>query len=120
MNSTTSNLLLGAIPANEVLVFSTSAELRENPRAKYIVQGTQGSEIIPLTGSCYIPSLVGRTKAQYMADDRYQAEMGSSPSELAILNILTALGNDVPSPLGIQVLLEYTVEFFDVKHLAQS
>jgi len=70
--------------------------------------------------SVYLPSLVGRSKAQYMADDRYQALTTSDPNELAILNIFTANQLGVPQQADINVLLEYTVEFFDVKPLAQS
>lgn len=113
-------VLLGAMPANEELTILSMSELRENPRAKYLSQA-YGAETKTLTGKTYIPSLVGRNKAQYMADDRYQAAINASPSELAVLNIFTASGGiDATSSCAIQVLLEYTVEFFDVKHLAQS
>lgn len=113
-------VLVGAMPANEELTILSMAELRENPRAKYISQSS-GGDTKTLSGSCYIPSLVGRNKAQYMADDRYQAAVNASPQELAVLNIFTAgSGLDSTSSVAIQVLLEYTVEFFDIKHLAQS
>lgn len=119
-NQTAQPVLVGAIPANEALTFLSMAELRENPRAKYISQN-YGAGTLTLGGKTYIPSLVGRTKAQYMADDRYQATMSTSPSELAILNIATAPnGLDSTAATSIQVLLEYTVEFFDIKHLSQS
>lgn len=111
---------IGAIPANELLVFGSISELKENPRAKYVNQSSGGG-VVTLNGKTYIPSLVGRSKAQYMADDRYQALMTASPNELALLNISTSgTGNDTPSPVSLNVLLEFTVEFFDIKHLAQS
>lgn len=119
-NQNAQPVLVGAIPANEALTFLSLAELRENPRAKYINQN-YGAETIALTGKSYIPSLVGRNKAQYMADDRYQALINSSPNELAILNVVTGPnGLDSPASATIQIVLEYTVEFFDIKHLAQS
>lgn len=120
-SSATTPLQVGAIPANEQLLFGTMSELRENPRAKYITQ-QPGGPVATLSGKCYIPSLVGRNKAQYMADDRYQATMGSSPNELAILNIVASNSSfDTPGPGALfNVLLEYTVEFFDIKHLTQS
>lgn len=119
-NQNAQPVLVGAIPANESLTFLSLAELRENPRAKYINQN-YGAETIALTGKSYIPSLVGRNKAQYMADDRYQALMTASPNELAILNVVTGPnGLDSPASATIQIVLEYTVEFFDIKHLAQS
>lgn len=119
-NQSAQPVLVGALPANESLLFSSVSELRENPRAKYISQN-YGAESKVLSGKTYIPSLVGRTKAQYMADDRYQATMTTSPNELAILNIITGPnGSDSPGSATLQIVLEYTVEFFDIKHLAQS
>jgi len=110
---------LGAMPANEDLSFANFSELRENPRAKYIVQNP-GADAVVLRGKTYIPSLVGRNKSQYMADDRYQAPVNASPPELAVLNFYGAAGNDAPAAITFQVVLEYTVEFFDIKHLSQS
>jgi len=110
---------VGCQPANEVITSTSISELRENPRAKYITQNP-GSGTVTLSGKQYIPSLMGRTKAQYMADDRFQAEMGNNPGELAILNIFSATPADLGVAQTLQVLLEYTVEFFDPKHLAQS
>lgn len=111
---------LGAIPSNEELSFFSFSELRENPRAKYISQSFGGGTVY-LSGKTYIPSLVGRTKSQYMSDDRYQAQVNGSPNELAILNIVTVpTGTDIPGATSFQILMEYTVEFFDIKHLVQS
>lgn len=110
---------VGCMPANEVLLFTTVSELRENPRARYITQ-SPGGGAMTLSGKSYIPSLVGRTKSQYMSDDRYQAQVGTNPQELAILNIITTGNTDLPIQATIQVVLEYTVEWFDVKHLNQS
>jgi len=110
-----------ALPANEVLTMTNASEARENPRARFAIQSAN-APLKMLKGNVYIPSLVGRTKAQYMADDRYQAQMTTSPAELAVLNIFTGLISDVAitDSTAINVTLEYVVEFFDVKHLAQS
>lgn len=119
--SATTPLQIAAMPANEQLLFGTMSEVRENPRAKYVVQ-QPGGPIATLKGKVYLPSLVGRTKAQYMADDRYQAQMSASPNEQAILNIVASNSSlDTPGPGAVfNIILEYTVEFFDVKHLTQS
>lgn len=116
-----STVQLACLPGNEELTGILSMfECKENPRARYSLT-TNGGEVRFVTGKQYIPSLVGRSKAQYMADDRYQAQTTASPNELAILNLYTAVGNvDSTATFPIQVLLEYTVEFFDIKHLAQS
>jgi len=70
--SAASPVVIGTFPANEVVAFTTMSELKENPRAKWVVV-SPGAAAVYLTGKTYLPSLVGRTKAQYMADDRYQA-----------------------------------------------
>jgi len=106
-------------PANELLSFTTISEMKENPRSKYVTV-SPGAPAVILKGKSYIPSLVGRNKAQYMAEANYQAQFGSSPSELAILNVKTQTLADVDTSFTMNVLLEYTVEVFDIKHLAQS
>lgn len=114
-------ITLTAIPANQVLTTSTASEIRENPRAKYVVQNV-GANVMVLSSKTYIPSLVGRSKAQYMADDRYQALTTADPNEEAILNIATFNpSNDLAlGSTPVQVVMEYTVEFFDIKSLGQS
>lgn len=111
---------LVAQPANEVLSAGSVSEVCENPRAKWILQAPQ-SPLIKLKGKISVPSLVGRTKDQYMADDRYQAQFGASPAELAILNIYHANMADVGVDSTLcTITLTYKVEMFDVKHLGQS
>lgn len=117
--TTSTPITVTSFPGNEVVSFATGAEAKENPRTRYITQNPGAGSTV-LKGKQYIPSLVGRNKAQYMADDRYQALMGANPGELAILNIGTYNNGDVAAATTLQVLLEYTVEFFDIKHLAQS
>lgn len=114
-------IMVGTIPTNDVGIFFTDfSELRENPRAKYITQNA-GAGVVTLKGKSYLPSLVGRTKEQYMADDHYQAVVTTNPIEAALLYILTYNANDTAAPgTGLQVLLEYTVEFFDVKRQVRS
>lgn len=117
-------VVLGALPSNEVDTVSNMSELREKPRSKYIVQ-MYGSPSRTLRGYVSIPSLIGRTKAQYMADDRFQAQFGASPSESAILNTYIGMPNDNSvggSMLSVQysITLVYHVECFDPKVLPQS
>lgn len=114
--------IIAAMPANETAAITGGvAEVQENPRVRYITQApNDGSKV--LRGSVNIASLVGRTSQQYMADDRYQATFGSSPNELAVLNIFAGLlnGNNEQITTKLNVVLEYTVECFDYKQLAQS
>lgn len=112
-------LQLGAIPSNEPIIYTQMDALKEAPRAKYVVQNFGGSTNI-ISGKVHLPSLVGRTTAQYMADDRYQATVGTSPAEAAVLNIFLANPQGQPIPGTVNVILEYTVEWFDVIPLTQS
>jgi len=121
--SDNANIHFAALPANEALtVISNVSEARENPRCKYAVQNPGGTLKV-LTGNVYLPALVGATKTQYMSDDRYQSVSTTSPSELAVLNVYGAGMNDDPiyNPnITYNILLEYTVEWFDVHTQDQS
>jgi len=113
---------LAALPANEEFTAVSISDYRENPRGKFLVQ-TPGAALKVLKGKVYLPSLTGRTKAQYMADDRYQAQFGSSPSELMILNCNSQQFNEsdlTSTQVTYQITLVYTVEVFDPKNLGQS
>lgn len=119
-NKNNDTLQVVALPSNEPLTYLTAAEYKENPRCRYATQ-SPGGEAKFVSGLVSIPSLTGRTKSQYMADDRYQAQFGASPLEAAVLNLGVFSGSDTPTngvPLNIELV--YTVECFDVKHLAQS
>lgn len=119
--STGPSIMLTAMPSNQNVTAGTGSEIRENPRAKYITQNPGGPSVT-LRGKTYLPSLVGRNKAQYMADDRYQALVTANPQEEAYLNIQTfAPSTDLPlGSVAVQIVMEYTVEFFDIKALGQS
>jgi len=115
------NGIIGVLPSNEgATVTGGIAEFQENPRSKFITQYV-GSERT-LKGNIYIPALVGRTKSQYMADDRYQAQTNASPAENAVINLFFGNldGALVTASADLNVILEYTVEFFDVKKQLQS
>lgn len=119
------NIAFAVLPANESLsLIGTVSEARENPRCKYLVQTpTSGGNLKVLKGNVYLPSLVGATKTAYMADDRYQAIVGNSPTELAVLNAYAQGLNDDPTfnaQPTFNILLEYTVEWFDIITQDQS
>lgn len=109
----------GCLPCNETPPINNMSELVENPRSRWAVQFPAGSTTM-IKGSVYIPSLVGRTKAQYMADDRYQAQVGQNPGELALLFITAQNMSDTSSDSTLTVTLNYTVEFFDAHPIDQS
>jgi len=117
--SGSTGICYGVMPANEPVTFGTLAELRENPRARHTTQYPGGSTT-KLVGKVYLPSLVGRSKSQYMADDRYQAIFGQNPQEQAILNCTGLDLAEAGTTINWTITLEYTVEVFDVKPLGQS
>lgn len=118
-----------ALPSNEAVATSigvNGSALRENPRAKYITQ-TTGAPIKLLKGKVYLPSLVGRTKSQYMADDRFQAQSNANPLEAAVLNVYlneigdaTGLPGGIPVSARLNITMVYTCELFDVHNKEQS
>lgn len=113
---------IACVPTNSGAVLPLNlAEVREQPRCKYVIQ-QPGAPQQYVSGFVSIPSLMGRTKAQYMADDNYQAQSSASPTELAILNIFAGgITDDVISEtMYFNVELEMTVEWFDVNNLSQS
>lgn len=109
----------GCIVSNDVPPINNASELAENPRAQTRVQ-VPGGNTTQIRGLAYIPSVVGRSKAQYMADDRYQSQTNASPAELALLTLIGNTMTDVGTDVLVTVTLEYTVEFFDVIPLDQS
>lgn len=110
------------LPSNGTTSVTSIDQAREEPRAR---SGT----LSPITagnpqrfkGKIYNPALTGRTRSQYMADDRYQALFGTSPSEQLILNLFAENpdGTLVPD-CYVQITLNYMVELFDPKILGQS
>lgn len=117
------NIACAVLPSNEAAPpISNVSEARENPRCQYLVQNPGGTLKV-ITGTVSIPKLMGRTKAQYMASDSYQAQYSASPTELAVLNVYTqGLSDDasVTIPTTVNILLEYTVELFDPNNVDQS
>lgn len=126
-DGSTNYSVVAALPANEAVTVSGGvSELMENPRAKYITQAPNAALKV-LKGSVSLPSLVGRTKAQYLADDRYQSEFSTNPNESAVLNIIAGTmtgsggsGGSLTNVMNLSISLVYHVECFDVKYLIQS
>lgn len=109
----------GCIVSNDTPPINNISELAESPRAQTRVQ-LPGGNTTKITGTAYIPSVVGRSKAQYMADDRYQALTTQSPNELALLTVIGNTMTDVGTDVLVTITLEFLVEFFDISPLEQS
>lgn len=122
VNGTEEYLTAVAVPTNSFPPApATLSVVREMPRAKFIVQAPQAPLRI-LKGYVNLPSLTGRTVAQYMADDRYQSEFSTDPQEAMILNIYAGRFDEAnfAENIYLNVTLEYTVELFDPKILPAS
>lgn len=117
-----STRLLCCIPSNEDIALPGELEqIMERPSARF--RTLIGGQLpCTLRGKCYIPKLVGRTRAQYMADDRYQAAFGASPQEDALLNIFIQDISESTSAVTnfVNVTIIYKVELFDYKQLLTS
>lgn len=109
----------GVLPSNEIPPIGDMNELCENPRSRWTIQLPNGSTQT-VKGSVSIPSLCGRTKSQYMADDRYQALCTANPQELALLSIYAQSLAGVNVNVNVTITLNYTVEFFDPHPIDQS
>lgn len=114
------NTRIACQPANDIILYGNLSAMCEAPRSKFVVQGAQGAPLKTLKGWSYMPTLMGRTKAEYMADDRYQAAVGTSPAEFAILNIMGANLGDSGVNINAVITLEFTCEWFDITQVAQS
>lgn len=110
---------VAAIAANNSFLPASLSDVVERPRSKWIVQHPGGNTQY-LKGNCYIPSLMGRNKAEYMADDNYQATTTASPSELALLNIYGKALNDDSVEIAGVITMTFFVEFFDIIPQGQS
>lgn len=112
-------LRVAALPANDLMPPSSVSDICENPRSKWIIQIPGGNTKL-LKGKVYIPSLMGRNKQQYLADDRFQAAFGTNPLEAAILNVVGADISDNGTTISCTITMNYVVECFDPRNLAQS
>lgn len=110
---------VGTLPLNEPITFTNMSYICENPRAQFMLQ-VPGGDAKMLKGKVYIPSLVGRSKSQYMADDQYQAQTNASPGSLALLGVFGSDIADLTTNVSCTITLEYTVEFFDLNPLTGS
>lgn len=117
--SSGANVRFASIASNETPSVLSLSDLVERPKAQWKVQPA-GANPQYLKGSCYIPSLVGRNKAEYMADDRYQSNITGSPAELALLSIMCRQLDDTAVDAFCSITLNYTVEYFDINQLGQS
>lgn len=110
----------GCVATNDTASPTNMATLIEYPRSKSAIQVNGGSTAV-ITGYVNLPSLTGRTKAQYMADDRYQAQNNTNPQEALILNVMAqSLSDTALDSCTMLVTLNFHCEWFDPIVFASS
>lgn len=115
-----SPLRVVTLPSNDATAgWNNVSEVCENPRAKWKLQIPGGPAQI-IKGYVSLPSLMGRNNQEYRADDRFQAQVTVSPSELAVLNIGAGTLSDSSFTADVVVTLHFVTEFFDLKLQTQS
>lgn len=103
----------GVVATNDAASPTNMATLIEYPRSKSTVQYPGGSKS-QLKGYVNLASLTGRTKAQYMADDRYQSANNDNPNEQLILNVLAqSVSDTLQESCTMMVTLVFHCEWFD-------
>jgi len=95
------------------------SDICERPRSQWVIQQPNGNTQY-LKGKVSIPSLFGRPKSAYIADDDYQAVVTASPNELALLSVYGKALDDNPVDINGVITMTYYVEFFDANPLLQS
>lgn len=118
--SSASNYYICTYPANDLVTVNNINRAGELPRA--VTKVVTPNDTITTRGRIAIPGLVGRTKQQYMADDRYQSLISSNPQEQCVLRVFTqaCLGPTDNMSGILNVTLVYLTEFFDMNTLNQS
>lgn len=91
----------------------------EVPYATTRIQGN-GANSVVMINSIELNKLNGTLKVEYLADDRFEAQIGANPSELLILNICVFNSSGSTLSLDYSVEIEYFVDLHDPILVAQS
>lgn len=105
--------------SNDVITSVNGDLAAESPRSKTINQIPNGSTMV-LKHQGYMPSIVGRSKQQYMADDRYQSDVGNNPLEAVYLYLWATNYANSNVAVNAQVQIEFLCEWFDVINQGSS
>lgn len=110
---------MAVLPVNGAQTFSSASLASEYPHSMTKMYSIGGSAIV-FRGACYLPRLGGDKRAEYRSDDRFQAQIGASPTEVMNLHIVannTATGTIA---LAFNITLIFYAELFDPFPLSQS
>ncbi len=91
----------------------------ENPRSKYWTMGASGQSK-RMAGSCSLNDIAGTTRAEFLADDRYESSIAGSPSELMELVLAAYNPNASTITLYFYLEMDFEVDFHDPISQPQS
>lgn len=75
---------------------------------------------IKLSKTFDLPKMTGVTRAQYLADDAYQAEISANPTSTAALHVMTHCPTSSEINYAFRIKMYYTVIYFDGNDLGRS
>lgn len=112
------------VPVNGLLASSLTTlagftAAAESPRSKVGLIGAGGTSVI-ITGGLSINALNGVTLTEYLADDRFEAQVGTSPAEVITLYVGLYNPNAASVISNYSVELTYEVDMHDIIAVAQS
>ncbi len=109
--NTTGTYNVVVLPLNGLLVASVAGQTTyetacEQPRAVYKIVPGNGGYPVTISGAISLSALNGCTKTEYLGDDRFEAQISASPTEIMTLNI------GLYNPTTATVIINFTVELF--------
>lgn len=112
---------IGIVADNTNAPYTNVQLFAEAPRSIIKQVNGNGSQNM-IKGRLSMPRLNGQTKAQYMADDRFQAGTTQSPTELLCLHIGNwgSLSANATDTTLFNLTVVYHAEFFDPNRLPSS
>jgi len=119
--SSNDTYVVTVVPTNDVADFVDPNYAAEFPRA--ITKMTSfygGGGAVVFKGHIGLARLNGSSKTQYKADDRFQANFGTNPSETLDLHIVTTIPGGENVTVRPVVNLTYWVEMWDPLNVAPS
>lgn len=109
------------VPTNSATTLAGTAEAHELPYLKQGMVSTGRSDnILHLRGNIPLDRIYGVSRQTLKSDDRYAADFGSSPAEIAVLHCVTNNFDTNNLTYYMQVELVYTIVCFDRIQLAAS
>lgn len=115
--------VVGLCGDSSTSAYTSLQDFLEQPGAYLRGVGTNGVGMQFITQSYNMWDLLGVSKQTYFGDDTYAADVGSSPSQTAILHLYNSLiGGGLTTGSFVEMLtrLDIDVEFFDPKQLGGS